>query len=243
VYISTGLRVTRKSTIPLVDAEYYEAVPPGSLAGWVLRAARNRIYRDFIRVCAPLPRHRILDVGVSDIVNDVANLLERKYPYPERITAVGLGLGHHFQAAFPAVTYVRHEANQPLPFADDTFDIVASNAVLEHVGSPNRQAQFLRELMRVAPRMFVSVPNRYFPVEHHTAIPVLHFSDASFRSACRCLGKGKWAEEHNLILISKHRLASLAPPGIESMVGYTGLMLGPFSSNLFLFADRSQPRF
>ena len=57
----------------LVDAKYYEAVPSGSLAERLLRVARDRVYRDFIRVCAPLPRHRIVDVGVSDIVNDVAN--------------------------------------------------------------------------------------------------------------------------------------------------------------------------
>ena len=93
--------------------------------------------------------------------------------------------------------------------------------------------------MRVARKVFVTVPNRYFPVEHHTAIPVLHFWDATFAPACRWLGKDEWADEKNLILMTRERLASLAPAG--AMIGYTGLRLGPFSSNLILFVDQTDP--
>src|SRR5215469_9369494 len=85
--------------------------------------------------------------------------------------------------------------NQPLPFADKGFAIATSNAVLEHVGSADHQALFVRELTRVARKVFISVPNRYFPVEYHTAIPFLHFWDASFTLACRALGKTDWADE------------------------------------------------
>ena len=88
-----------------------------------------------IRHCRPGRDDTILDVGVSDVVNDAANMLERKYPHPERITAAGLGEGDAFRAAYPKVTYRRIEANRPLPFADKAFDIAVSNAVLEHVGS------------------------------------------------------------------------------------------------------------
>ena len=47
--------------------------------------------------------------------------------------------------------------------------------------------------------------------------------------------KGEWANESNLILMSKRRLMSLAPAG--AVVEYTGLRLGPWSSNLLLFID------
>ena len=175
--------------------------------------ARDRIYDDIIRHCRPAPDDTILDVGVSDVVTDAANMLERKYPHPERITAAGLGEGEAFKAAYPKVTYRRIEANRPLPFADKAFDIAVSNAVLEHVGSVPHQAAFVRELSRVAKRVFISVPNRYFPVEHHTAIPLLHFWTRSFGLACRWLGKADWADERNLILMSWQHLASLAPEG------------------------------
>jgi hypothetical protein len=221
-----------------IDQRYYQSVPPRSLRERLLVAARDRIYEDFLRACHPQRHDTILDVGVSDIVNDAANMVERKYPYPDRITAAGLSSAREFRDAFPQVTYTRIEANRPLPFADAAFDIATSNAVLEHVGSRPHQEQFVRELARVARRVFITVPNRFFPVEHHTAIPILHFSEATFRLACLYLEKGEWTEQRTLILMSKRVLADLAPPGMRARVGYTGLPLGPFSSNLFLLLDR-----
>ncbi|HUI96624.1 MAG TPA: methyltransferase [Xanthobacteraceae bacterium] len=218
-----------------MDEKYYQATPPRSLAERLVIAARDRIYADFIRLCRPAPGDAILDIGVSDVVNDAANMLERKYPHPHRITALGLGGGEAFRAAFPQVSYRQTEPNRRLPFADKTFAIAASNAVLEHAGSARDQAFLLAEMLRVADKVFISVPNRYFPVEHHTAIPLLHYWNATFAAACRWLGKAEWTDEKNLILMTKDRLASLGPA--SAVIAYTGLRLGPASSNLLLFSD------
>lgn len=223
----------------LVDGKYYQAAAPRSLGERVTVMARDRIYDDFVRLCAPQPGDSILDVGVSDVVNDAANVIERKYPHPEKITAIGLGTGEDFRAEYPDTRYVQIEANRRLPFADREFDIATSNAVLEHVGSRAHQELFVRELIRVARKVFISVPNRYFPVEHHTAIPFLHYTDPSFAGACRLLGKTEWTEPKNLILMSRQRLASLVPAGTAAEIAYTGLQLGPCSSNLYLFVDQT----
>jgi len=222
-----------------LDSKYYAAVPPSSLGERLTIAARDRIYDDFMRHCQPGADDTILDVGVSDVVNDAANLLERKHPHPQRITALGLGEGADFRAAFPAVAYRRIAADQSLPFAGKSFAIATSNAVLEHVGSHANQVRFVAELMRVAHKVFITVPHRFFPVEHHTAIPFAHYADRTFALACRALGKVDWADEANLILMSKRRLRALAPPG--AVVAHTGLRLGPFSSNLLLFVDPEAP--
>jgi hypothetical protein len=138
-------------------------------------------------------------------------------------------------SAAPLVRYVQIEPNVRLPFGDNTFDIATSNAVLEHVGSLENQSFFLHELCRVARRVFISVPNRFFPVEHHTALPIAHYRNDTFRIACRIAGKSEWAREENLILMTRKRLWQLAAPiGRSVAVGYTGLPLGPFSSNLYL---------
>ncbi len=123
-----------------------------------------------------------------------------------------------------------------MPFVDEAFDIAVSNAVLEHVGSRAAQVGFVRELRRVARKAFITVPNRYFPVEHHTGLPFVHFRDATFARfrACNLTGKNKWATSTELILMSKSNLRSFAPDGSKPTIGYTGLLLGPFSSNLYL---------
>jgi hypothetical protein len=214
-----------------IDAEYYEAVAKQSLAERLLVAARKRIYRDFVSCCQPTPKSTILDVGVSDIVNDGANLIERQYPYPEQIAAVGLGNGVAFKEAFPKVRYAQIEPNARLPFADGQFDIATCNAVIEHVGGLEQQSAFVAELRRVARLVFISAPNRYFPIEHHTGVPFLHIHPASFALACRLLRKTAWLDPANLILMDRRSLAALAPDG---RTGMTGLPLGPFSSNLYL---------
>ena len=224
----------RVANLP-VDEKYYREISPGSMAEKLLVSARSRIFQDFRAYVQPSHSDQVLDVGVSDVVNDGANVLERSYLHQNNITACGLGVGVQFKKAFPLVRYIQIEPNVRLPFDDNTFDIATSNAVLEHVGSLENQSFFVRELCRVAQRVFISVPNRFFPIEHHTALPIIHYQDKLFQIACRITGKSEWALDENLILMTRKRLWELAAPiSKRAVVGYTGLWLGPFSSNLYL---------
>ncbi len=223
-----------------VDTRYYEIARPQSLAERIVIAARDRIYDDFIETCQPDASSKILDIGVSDVITDAANVLERRYAHRANITAAGLGSASDFKRAFKDVDYVQISAGQPLPFVDRSFDIATSNAVLEHVGSCAAQRQFIAEHMRVAKRVFITVPHRFFPVEHHTAIPFLHWTDTSFDLACRAAAKTSWANSANLILMSRRRLRDCVPPGANAAIRYTGLNLGPFNSNLALIIDQTE---
>ncbi len=221
-----------------VDSRFYQVSKPDSLVERMVTVARDAIYRDFIRLVQPSPTATILDVGASDVINDAANMLEQKYPYPERLVAAGLGSPSDFRAAYPNIEYVQIVAGESLPFADRHFDITTSNAVLEHVGSAEAQAWFLSELQRVSSAVFLTVPNRFFPFEHHTGIPLLHWVDRTFDMACRITGKREWARRENLILMTRHRLAKLFA-GKNAEIGYTGIRIGPFSSNLYAYAGRT----
>ncbi len=216
----------------MIDEQYYEVAKSGSIASQLLLRARDQIFMDFMRQAMPHPADSILDVGVSDVLEVGANVLERKYPHPAKITACGLGEGAEFQREFPQVRYVRILPNDALPFPDGHFAIATCNAVLEHVGSLEAQLALVSEMCRVSRRVFITVPNKYFPVEHHTAIPLLHYFPWSFGIACRAVGKAKWTEESNLILMSRQRLERVIG-GRPHTTGYTGLRLGPLSSNLY----------
>jgi hypothetical protein len=62
-----------------------------------------------------------------------------------------------------------------LPFRDQSFEIVFSNSVIEHVGALEEQRQFADEIRRVGKYYWVQTPNRWFPVEQHLLMPFLHW--------------------------------------------------------------------
>ena len=228
--IQRGL-MTSTATVKLDDERYFQVAPSNSFTERLLIRARARIYEDFVACCHPTPDSTILDVGVTDIITDGANPIERHHPHPRQITGAGLASGEGIAEAYGLARYVQIEANARLPFEDNAFDIVTSNAVIEHVGSRAMQHAFVKELARVGRQVFISAPNRYFPVEHHTAVPLLHFWRPSFALACTALGKTEWLGDDYLILTSMKDLKATNP---SARFGYTGLALGPFSSNLFM---------
>lgn len=69
---------------------------------------------------------------------------------------------------------VRGDARD-LPFPDNSFDYVVSNAVIEHVGGPEGARMMLEESARVARVGYLhTTPNRWFPIEPHVMLPLLH---------------------------------------------------------------------
>ena len=66
------------------------------------------------------------------------------------------------------------------------------------------QMRFARELWRVARKgVFVTTPNRWFPVEFHTVLPLLHWLPPPlFRKTLMALGREFFADEQNLNLLS-----------------------------------------
>ena len=218
----------------VVDARYYEATAPKSLSEKVLVWAREAMYRDFDRLVAPTATDKILDVGVSDVINDGANMLEWRYPHRKNITAAGLGEGALFRAAYPEAAYRQIQPGAALPFADRQFDIAVSNAVIEHTGSREAQKAFVAELARVAQTVFLTAPNRWFPIEHHTALPLAHYHPATFALGCRLTDKALWLDPAELILTGPADLRAAAPKARKASFGYTGLKLGPFSSNIYM---------
>ena len=114
------------------------------------------------------------------------------------ITALGLHDGARFRERYPHIRYVRGDACA-LPFEDGAFDVVHSNAVIEHVGGRERQEAFVREALRVGRRVFVTTPNRWFPVEVHTKLPLVHWLPPSLAGRAYDLARMPWARANCLL--------------------------------------------
>ena len=148
------------------------------VASRVSLRSRERKLQLLLDHLSPGPETTVVDVGVTDAPfggGSSDNFFEAMYPWPERITGVGHTELDRFAAAFPNVRAVRADGRD-LPFADGEFDVGFSNAVVEHVaGGREGQRRFVHELCRVSKRVFVTTPNRWFPLEVHTLLPFVHW--------------------------------------------------------------------
>ncbi len=89
-----------------------------------------------------------------------------------------------------------------LPFGNNSFDFVFSNAVIEHVGNEEDQLDFVNEHNRVGKNWVFTTPNRLFPIESHTQIVLLHM-------------KRGWSNGDVTRLLSKKDLKAILPPGTK----------------------------
>lgn len=202
----------------------------------ISRQARRRVHSFFMQAMQPRREDRILDIGTSDVTGTDANMLEQLYPHKENLTCASLSDGSSILSAYPGVRHVRIAPGAPLPFDQNSFNIVYSNAVLEHVGSRARQIMFLEEMCRVAPRRFLVVPNRCFPVEHHTCIPLLHYlPKPMFRRMLRGTRFDYWSYEANLNYVSANDLRTIWPCERKPTVAWVGIGFGPWRSNLLAY--------
>lgn len=219
----------------------YNLAAPDSLAMRAALHMRRRMFERFMAEARPTEAHTALDVGVtSDEGYENSNYFEAWYPHKHRITAVGLDDAAFLEARYPGLRYQRADG-RALPFADGSFDLVHSAAVIEHVGSRAQQAQLLGELWRVARHLvFVTTPNRGFPVEVHTGVPLLHWLPTPwFRGWLRRSGRDFFADEAHLNLLRAGELLALARSvGVPAPRLLRMRLLG-FTSNLVLVMEKA----
>lgn len=211
----------------------------GKEQSWRDRAestARMKIY-NALRDNIPLETlHSIVDVGATaDSKKDSSNFFEKTYPNPERITALSNQDASWMEEKWPGLKFVQGDALS-MPFESGSFDLAFSSAVIEHVGNRENQAAFIRECVRVSKKyVFITTPNRYYPIELHTVLPLIHWLPPQvFRRILKLIGKSFFASEDNLNLLSKRDIAAIMAtiPGVSYKLS-TIRFLG-FKSNILL---------
>ena len=216
-------------------SDLYKNTGKIALASKLSLQTRKKMYSMFNEVIKPAPSHKVLDIGVtSDDQYPESNYFEKMYPYKDNIVCVGTEDGSFLEEKYPGIRYIKVYAGDPLPFVDKEFDIAFSNAVIEHVGGLREQAAFVREIIRVSKSFFITTPNRWFPVEFHTAIPLLHWLPKPLhRRILQSIGELYWSKEENLNILSMKEFSSLFPG--EVRIVRNSVSLFGFPTNLIIY--------
>jgi len=221
----------------------YNVADPDSLPIKIAGHQRRKMFTAFRSASGIATDDTVVDVGAtSDRSYHHSNYFEAWYPHKSRITAVGLDDASFLEQQYAGVKFIKADGRE-LPFENGAFDFAHSSAVIEHVGSREMQIRFLRELWRVARKgIFVTTPNRWFPVEFHTVLPLLHWlPQPLYRKVLIGLHRGFFAREENLNLLSAGTLADAARAAGIDRFRITSVGILGWPTNLLLVAFKSSP--
>jgi hypothetical protein len=154
-------------------------------------AFRRRRMATFLKVIDPILAQKgevhILDVGGTiGYWRTLQPLLgDRKL----RFTLVNLGAEARDEGAF---SLRAGDACSMPEYADNSFDVVHSNSVIEHVGHWREMRAMAGEVRRLAPTYYLQTPNIGFPIEVHFSLPFIHWLPEQMRAAILFAPKGKF---------------------------------------------------
>ncbi len=171
---------------------------------------RSRKFNLFTSTFDNLEKYKILDVGCGE-----GTFLEEMNPYKNNITAVDISEINieQFKKNHPSIKISQGDAKN-MDFDDKSFDILFSNAVIEHVGDIIEQKKYASEIRRVGKSYFIITPNKWFPFEPHYRFPLFQFIPKKIQKLITKIfsmgnyPRGCWED---INLLSASQLKSLFP--------------------------------
>lgn len=168
------------------------------------------MYRILKPVLSDAKFKSILDVGSTADIGKSSNAFLHFFKADTIVSVSDQEITETTRGQFPHIEF-RKDNGLELDIEDSSFDLVFSNAVIEHVGNLQNVERFILEAVRVAKyRVVLITPNRWFPLETHTKLLFLHwFPPKYFRLFLKKLGMKFFSMEENLNLLSKSMLHSV----------------------------------
>lgn len=176
---------------------------------------------------------RVLDIGGTE---SYWRALESQWQGRDLdITLVNLGVEPRDEGIF----HHRPGNACALDYPDNSFDVVHSNSVIEHVGHWEQMARMAGEVRRAAPRYYVQTPNFWFPVEPHYRSLFYHWLPESARAA-RLVGRKRgfrsapdfdaaMRDIQTVVLLTARQMRALFPDG-----RLLRERIGPFTKSLIM---------
>jgi predicted SAM-dependent methyltransferase len=176
----------------------------------ILYKNREKIYKIFQKNIYLNKSYTLIDIGTSPILEESENMILKKYKWKDRITCLSNQNCSILKKKYKNTQFLNGDAKE-MRFKNNKFDIVHCSATIEHLGSSRDQLKGLKEMYRISKKyLFITTPNRFFPIEMHTKLPFLHFLPKKiFRKIIKFLGDDFFCYEKNLNLLSTKDMINL----------------------------------
>lgn len=173
--------------------------------------ARNKFFEYFKNSTAYDENKSILDIGTTPSLDEEQNIILTKTINNNNITCLSNQDCKKLSKKYNNIKeFIIGDATK-INFQNNSFDIVHSNATIEHVGSYQNQISLIRETFRVSKKyVFIQTPNRFYPIDFHTTLPLIHWLPKNIhRKILKFLGLNFYASEENLNLLSENDLKNI----------------------------------
>lgn len=151
---------------------------PNSLAMKARRKRAEHVKRLIAEIYAEKGECRVIDLGGEP---PYWRLFEREFLEAHRVHITLVNLAPVI-VSDPLFSVIQGSACDLGHLADNSFDLVHSNSVIEHVGLFDQMEAFAREARRLAPRYFIQTPSYEFPFEPHFRRPFFHYLPERWRA-------------------------------------------------------------
>ncbi len=216
----------------------------GSIVHSFFKKQKKKIRDDFFDIFKKFSNYddetSFIDIGTTPSTSDDQNIFLKNLKNHKNVTCLSNQDCSILKEKFPNIKDFIISDGRSNNISENSYDIVHSNATLEHVGSFDNQLRFVKECVRISKKkIFIQTPNRFYPFDFHTNLPFLNLLPKKIhRILLSFFGKKFYSMEENLNLLSENdiiRICNNLNIKKYKIVKYKFLF---FTSNLILLIDK-----
>ncbi len=173
--------------------------------------ARKEFFNLFLNNTNYSINKSIIDIGTTPSMDKEQNIFLENIIDNSNVTLLSNQDCSILQKKYKNIKNVLIGDGRNTKIKDNSFDIVHSNATIEHVGSFENQISFVKEMLRISKEsVFIQTPNRFYPIDFHTILPLIHcLPKRIHRKILKYLKLDFYSKEENLNLLSINDLKNI----------------------------------
>ena len=202
--------------------------------------ARNEFFNILKKNTKYSKKKSIIDIGSTPSLDVAQNIILSKIKDNKNVTCLSNLNCKILLKKYPNIKKVLLGDGRNNKLPNNTFNIVHSNATIEHVGSYKKQLLFIKECIRISKKyVFIQTPNRFYPIDFHTLLPFIHWLPKNIhRIILNIIGLNFYSLEKNLNLLSESDLINLCNELNIKKYKIIKYRLFFMTSNLILFIEK-----